>query len=189
MGNIYIRTFTGIEFYLDDPKPEMVKIEDVAHALSNLCRFTGHTAPFYSVAQHSVWVADCLILWDAPRHVVRAGLLHDAAEAYYGDLSSPLKRAFGSCYRTVSESIDIAVRQALSVTDIEPVYRQMIKAADSYGLLADGMAYVNGFGLTEEEQQGLGLDPGVQVPPIQPAWPPAEAKANFLTRYSLYADK
>lgn len=189
MGKVYIRTYTGIEFYLDDPRPEVVDIRDIAHALSNICRFTGHTKSFYSVAQHSVWVADCLILWDCPRSLVKAGLLHDAAEAYYGDLSYPLKLMLGEQLKAVTGPINRAVDEALGLTNLEPVHRAMIKSADNYGMLADGKAMVKGFGFTEMEMHNRGIDPAVQVPKIQPPWDPVDAKAEFLSRYVLYTDK
>ena len=84
--NVWIQTFSGIKFNLFNPSPDDILIEDIAHALSNLARFNGHTAKFYSVAQHSVYCA-----LKAPERLALAVLLHDAAEAYLGDIVSPLK--------------------------------------------------------------------------------------------------
>lgn len=81
-----IRTYTGIMFNVFEPKPELINIEDIAHALSNQCRFSGHTAEFYSVAQHSVTVSFMV----EKRHAL-AALLHDAAEAYLVDMPTPIK--------------------------------------------------------------------------------------------------
>jgi len=84
-GNIQQKN--GGAFYPFDPRPEEVDIESIAHALSNLCRYTGHCSGFYSVAQHSVLVSREVridqALW---------GLLHDAPEAYINDISRPLKK-------------------------------------------------------------------------------------------------
>ena len=81
----YLETRSGIFYEFLDPKPDQIKIEDIAFSLSNKARFSGHTQ-FYSVAEHSVAVALRL-----PQHLRLAGLLHDAAEAYLGDIPSPLK--------------------------------------------------------------------------------------------------
>jgi len=83
----WIQTYTGRAWHFLTPgMEEVVCLEDIAHALSMQARFNGHTAEFYSVAQHSVLVSQCVgpanTLW---------GLLHDAAEAYVGDMVSPLK--------------------------------------------------------------------------------------------------
>lgn len=84
----FIVTRTGRRFYFDrPPEPEWIDPADIAHALSNLCRFTGHTSDFYSVAQHSVLVS-CYL----PEDLALAGLLHDATEAYLTDISTPLKQ-------------------------------------------------------------------------------------------------
>lgn len=79
-------TSTGIRFWYNAFKPEDFNLTDIAHALSNICRFTGHSRVFYSVAQHSVLVSRLC----EPKNKV-AGLLHDAAEAYIGDINHPLK--------------------------------------------------------------------------------------------------
>lgn len=88
-GN-FIYTFTGRKFYFLDPRPEDICLEDIAHALSNLCRYTGH-GKFYSVAEHSVHVTNYLALTNTQVSLLQAALLHDATEAYVGDMSKPLK--------------------------------------------------------------------------------------------------
>lgn len=85
-----VLTRSGRYFDLLAPRPDDISITDIAHALANLARFNGHTRHFYSVAQHSVMAAD-LISQTNPELALEA-LLHDAAEAYIGDIARPLKR-------------------------------------------------------------------------------------------------
>lgn len=94
MTSLWIQTSTGRAFDLLDPRAEDVVVADIAHALSRINRFSGHThGQPYSVAHHSMLVAELLASWGAPPSIVREGLLHDAGEAYYGDITSPVKRA------------------------------------------------------------------------------------------------
>ncbi len=81
-----IYTYTGIDFYAHDPRPEEINIHDIAQALSMTCRFGGHIAHFYSVAQHSVILSHLV----DPEHA-KAALLHDASEAYITDVPRPIK--------------------------------------------------------------------------------------------------
>lgn len=81
-----IQTYTGLQFDVSNPKPEMIRIEDIAHALSCIPRFGGHTLRFYSVAQHSVHVSRLV-----PERYAKEALLHDAAEAYLLDMMTPIK--------------------------------------------------------------------------------------------------
>ena len=83
-----IRTKSGIYVNVINPTPDMIVIEDIAHSLSNLCRFGGHTQSFYSVAQHSVLCADLV----KGKENKLTALLHDASEAYLIDVPSPLKK-------------------------------------------------------------------------------------------------
>lgn len=85
--NHSILTVSGKYFNLLDPRIEDVNVIDIAHALANCARFAGHSRVFYSVAQHCVMVSQIV----PPQHALQA-LLHDAAEAYVGDMTSPLKR-------------------------------------------------------------------------------------------------
>jgi len=86
----WIQTFTGKAFYPFDPRPEDICIQDIAHALSNLCRWGGHCSRFYSVAEHSVYVSR-EVAKHCDAHSALAGLLHDATEAYLVDLPRPIK--------------------------------------------------------------------------------------------------
>jgi 5'-deoxynucleotidase YfbR-like HD superfamily hydrolase len=86
MSGEWIQTFTGKRFELFAPTAEQVDVLDIAHALAHLCRFAGHTAELYTVAQHSLLVAQLL-----PPELRLWGLLHDGAEAYTGDFPRPLK--------------------------------------------------------------------------------------------------
>lgn len=80
-----ILTYTGKLFTPYNPISDDIDIKDIAHGLSNICRFGGHSNNFYSVAQHSIIVSyNCGV--DA-----LYGLLHDASEAYLGDIPKPLK--------------------------------------------------------------------------------------------------
>lgn len=99
----WIQTYTGAAFWPLEPEGCQVRIEDIAHALSLTCRFNGHTRQFYSVAQHSVLVAELL-----PEPLRLYGLLHDASEAYLHDIVRPLKQAFhvdGRAYADVEDRI------------------------------------------------------------------------------------
>ena len=84
-----IETFTGGLIDPLNPNPQSIRIEDIAHALSNVCRFAGQSRVFYSVAQHSLIVSSLCRAEQA-----RIGLMHDAAEAYLGDLTRPVKSRF-----------------------------------------------------------------------------------------------
>jgi hypothetical protein len=101
VGN-WTQTYTGKQFFPMDPRPEEVFIVDVAHALSQICRFGGHTSKLYSVGQHSVLVARKVLEVD-PENAFTA-LLHDAQEAYIGDMVNPLKKSQAE-YREVEQRL------------------------------------------------------------------------------------
>ncbi len=100
----WIQTYTGVQFWPLAPKVEDVRLEDIAHALSNMCRFNGHCREFYSVAQHSVHVAEIVASHGLLRHAsittkdiaIRTALMHDAAEAYLPDVTRPIKSSLSN---------------------------------------------------------------------------------------------
>jgi phage pi2 protein 07 len=126
-GNLptYIRTYHGLEFDFVDPKPEQVCIEDIAHALSNICRFTGHTPNHYSVAEHSILVS----YYVEPQNRLLA-LLHDASEAYLGDVASPLKQLLPE-YKKLEEKVANVIFEALGVDIVTNKAYNDVKLADN----------------------------------------------------------
>lgn len=86
--NAWIQTHSKVKFYPLNPDPHNIYISDIAHSLSMQCRYNGHTNQFYSVAQHCVSIAE--IMCETPLEKIVA-LLHDASEAYLGDIAAPLK--------------------------------------------------------------------------------------------------
>ena len=133
------QTFSGVAFTPLDPRPEDVRLEDIAHHLSLQCRFAGATRRFYSVAEHSVLVSRVV-----PQEggLPLAALLHDAAEAYLVDIPTPIKRHLYSASDMGVESINMlefriqtAIADALGVETRFTDAR--IKAADLAVLMAE----------------------------------------------------
>ena len=134
----WIQTFTGLVMYPLDPRPEELCIADIAHALSNLCRFTGHCREFYSVAEHSVRVS----LACDPVHAMW-GLLHDASEAYIADMSRPVKRysEFGAVYQVVENRLMAAIVQRFNLPTEMP---ESVKRADTVLLMTEKRDLMHG---------------------------------------------
>lgn len=115
----YIETRSGKHFHFLDPKADDIDIHDIAFALSNTCRYNGHCKTYYSVAEHSMYVSALL-----PDGLRLSGLLHDAAEAYVGDIPSPIKR-FLPDIRAMEEAIQAAIvaKFKLDVDDYSEIKR------------------------------------------------------------------
>lgn len=127
----WIETRSGKRVSVQNPQPDQFDIKDIAYALSNTCRFNGHCAGFYSVAEHSVVVALRL-----PPELRLAGLLHDATEAYLGDIPSPIKQ-FLPDYANIEGRFDSAIKQAFSLYNIGVDEYKLIKQADHDALFTE----------------------------------------------------
>jgi hypothetical protein len=109
-------TFTGRTFSLVEPRSEDVDIVDIAVSLSRLPRFNGHTRPIesYSVAQHStlasIYCPQCPLV----------ALLHDAAEAYTGDITKPMKIAIGDRFKEIEQKIHMAIATRFCIPSYMP---------------------------------------------------------------------
>lgn len=119
----HLRTYMGKNLDVFNPDPSQIDIMDIAHALSNQCRWGGHTRIFYSVAQHSIAVANRLV----PALRVQ-GLLHDAAEAYLVDLPRPIKKNISE-YSQIEDNL-MKVIAAKFEFDY-PFHPEVLKADDA----------------------------------------------------------
>lgn len=125
----WIQVGDGGKFFPFNPRPEDVQIKDIAKALSYLCRFNGHTANFYSVAQHSLLCAELLLAERQPMRVALLGLLHDASEAYFGDVPTPIK-AYIPEINEIERRIETAVYEGLGIAAPTAEERKIIKRMD-----------------------------------------------------------
>lgn len=137
----WLETFSGIQFWSMDPRPEEVKIEDIAHSLCNLCRFAGHSRVFYSVGRHS---ENCRRVAERVRgsspdalRLQMLCLIHDAAEAYIGDLPRPIKQ-FIPEFKTVERKVEAIIYEALQIAPPTEEEERFVKHIDNYMLCIEG---------------------------------------------------
>jgi hypothetical protein len=172
----YLQTVSGRRLNPFDPDPDQLDIADIARALANVCRFGGHTRVFYSVAQHSVIVSELVEQRGGDVEDVFAALMHDASEAYLGDMPHPIKHRspLGASFKAAEEHLEHAIRDRFSIKPDVPE----IKRADRALLATERRAF------SGESWHWPELD-GVEALDLElEAWPPDEAAQAFLERFA-----
>lgn len=165
-------TYSGavVDPLADDFVPD---IEDIAHALSMICRYNGHTSRFYSVAEHSVlvarWVGGQYRTPRLRRRAMRTAILHDGTEAFLGDQARPIKWRLDG-YAEMERRVDARICVTFAVAP----WCQHLHGADDR-IIVDEMTQLMKGPLHPSlaEMQPLGV--------TLPCWSPAEAKAAFLS--------
>lgn len=194
MSKFWFQTFSGVRFDLEDTMPEMVRLEDIAHHLSLLCRFNGAVKRFYSVAQHCVLASHHVdvVGGECERQRRLGALLHDAAEAYVGDCVRPLKhllRAMGTRarradYDLVEERVAKAIARWAGLR-IDVYDSEAIKIVDTRMLATERRDLIGPIpdlwtDSLGEAQGGTGAKPyDFEIDP----WNPETAERHYLSRY------
>jgi 5'-deoxynucleotidase YfbR-like HD superfamily hydrolase len=156
-GEGIIRTVTGKYINVFEPTPEMIDLEDIAHALSMQPRFGGHLPYFYSVATHSCMCADA-----APEGHKLAALLHDASEAYLLDVPSPIKSRLTNYYE-IEDKLMAVIAQKFG---FQWPLSDEVKAVDKQNLEAEWEC----FAINHEQSFDI---------------TPAIAKSQFLQKFKM----
>ena len=171
MGH-YFRTYTDRNVDLFEPKTGEINIFDIARSLSQLCRFLGHTTRFYSVAQHSILVSQLV-----PEEDALWGLLHDASEAYTGDLPRPFKNLPEMLqYRLAEGRLMVTICERFG---LKPEMPRSVMLADK-AMLATEFRDVTTRTDTKWIVQHCGVEPMIYR--ITP-WSPVIAEAAFMQRF------
>lgn len=136
--NHEIETASGRFVDLSDPDPATIHIEDIAHGLAMVCRYNGQASRFYSVAEHAVAVSRELERRGASKMLQIAGLHHDDAEAYLGDVTRPLKSLLQPKYGRLTNMMDDAIIEALNLPwDGDALHMEEVKEVDNFILLIE----------------------------------------------------
>jgi uncharacterized protein len=172
----YLQTVSGRWVNPFDPDPEQFDAGDIARALANQCRFGGHSRVFYSVAQHSVIVSELVEERGGDTEDTFAALMHDATEAYLGDMPHPLKHRsqLGRAFRQAEAHLEQAIRDRFGirpdVLEIKRVDRALL-ATERRAFSAESWHW--------PELEG--------VDPLElelTAWSPDDAERAFARRYA-----
>ena len=171
----YLQTVSGRFVNPFDPDPDQLDAADIARALANVCRFGGHARSFYSVAQHSVIVSELVEARGGDAEDAFAALMHDATEAYLGDMPHPIKHRspLGAAFKAAEDHLEAAIRDRFAIRADVPE----IKRVDRALLATERRAF------STENWHWPELD-GVEPLELElEGWPPDEAAGAFARRF------
>lgn len=175
----WMQTYTGGKFHVVDMEKTVFDMEDIAHGLANLCRFGGHTRVFYSVAQHSIMVADIVAAKGGTPMQELWALMHDSTEAYMIDIPTPLKATL-SGYEEREDRLMRLIAKGLDFPSHgeSTLLPKIVKYADRVALVTEARQLTHGTSEWAESYNSVESHPVSIV-----ALPPGDAKPAFLARY------
>ncbi len=177
-GDPRIELASGMTFPLLNPSPADIKIKDIAHSLALQCRYNGHCRRFFSVAEHSVLCADLARDKGFPLALQRLVFLHDAAEAYVGDVTGPLKDLLPR-FKPIERRIQTAIRCAFGLSYPIESDATLIKQIDIIMLASESRHLMFSCGrdwdLPEQSDSHI---------PIE-CWAPPKAEQYFLAKFTI----
>lgn len=130
MMNSYITTYTRKHFNPINPNPELICIEDIAHALPMICRGNGHVRSFWSVGEHCILCAKEAEKREYSNRVILAALLHDASECYMSDVPRPLKQNMKEYRRQEEHLLNVLYKKFLG-SSLNKMEEKQIKEIDN----------------------------------------------------------
>lgn len=183
----YIRTSSGVKFYPLNPDPQGILIEDIAHALSLLCRGNGHVKVFFSVGQHCIHCAKEAEQRGYSTRLILACLLHDASEAYLSDITRPVKQHLQDYCRYEEHLLEVIYKKFLG-SPLSQEEQKLVKIID------DDMLYYDLRDLLNEPVGELvnGQDPRI-APVMHSSFsykerPFKEVEEEYLSLFRKYSD-
>lgn len=167
-------TSSGKIINLYEPDPALIDIEDIASSLSKTCRWNGNIPDFYSVAQHS-----CHVAWLAPEPLRFAALMHDAPEAYAGDVIRPIKQLLAAAYFEIEQRLAEAVCQKFNL------HTELLEAVKPYDDEALEFEYQAFYHQKEIARNQIKLSSSMylDVLPAEAFWNHDSALIAFLNTY------
>jgi 5'-deoxynucleotidase YfbR-like HD superfamily hydrolase len=187
-----IDTASGAKLNLDNPRPEDIRIEDVAGGLSKVCRFGAQALEYYSVAQHALLVQR-LVVEAGYSELALAALHHDSHEAYLCDIPTPLKRkirARTNVYDEACKTLDRVIADAFGIEWPEhgSPEQRAIKHADGQALLMEASRLLPDGGKALRRDKGLGKEEYRDLAALEELLPPAKAQKLFLRAHRELAE-
>ncbi len=169
----WIELITGGPFYYNDPHWD---IGAIAHALSMICRFTGHCRKFYSVAEHSVLVSR--IMEDQGLGGPMEGLLHDGVESVLADIARPAKNLLKD-YKALEKALDVSLRKNFQLPE---TMSEGCMKADAIALLVEARELMPNRGENFTGMSDEVVLAAKKATYMVAGWSPENARERFMTR-------